>query len=76
MPGTAYTISLYFYNLERFFFAMDFQVCYTKAWKDLLGCNLEHVEFTDKVNESLQLYFLIRQGMENSGIMTKFMCCT
>ena len=63
-PGTADTISCYCYNLEKFYFTMDFQVCDTSAWIDLLAHELEHVEFTEKVNAQLQNYFELEHNME------------
>ena len=63
-PGTTDTISRYCYNLEKFYFTMDFQVRDTLAWIDLLARELEHVEFTDRVNAQLQNYFQLEHNME------------
>ena len=43
---------------------MDFQVRDTLAWIDLLARELEHVEFTEKVNAQLQNYFQLEHDME------------
>ena len=64
-PGTCDTITRYCYNLEQFYFSLDFRIRDMKAWIALLGIELQHVEFTEEVNEKLQSYYEIENYYEN-----------
>ena len=58
-PGTCETIARYCYNLEKFFFSLNFHTHDTKAWVNLLGINLQHIEFSPTVQGQLATYLML-----------------
>ena len=63
--GTCGTIACYCYNLDKFYFSMDFRPSDCKAWIQLLGMDFEHLEFTDEVYSRLTHYYKIEQQIDN-----------
>ena len=59
MPGTCQTIARYCYNLEKFYFSLDFHLSDMRAWIGLLGIDLQHLEFTQVVKQNLDSYLEI-----------------
>ena len=66
-PGTCTTVACYCYNLEKFFFSIDFRTHDTKAWVELLGMDLEHVEFSPTVNSQLETYYMLEKIYDCEG---------
>ena len=60
-PGTCDTISRYCYNLEKFYFSLDFRLSDMRAWIGLLGIDLVHIEFTEVVKSNLKSYMEIEE---------------
>ena len=63
--GTCATIARYCYNLEKFFFSLDYRPSDCKAWKALLGMDIEHMEFTSEVYKSLNVFYMIEDAIDN-----------
>ena len=66
-PGTCATIVRYCINLLEFYFTMEFKMRDCWAWTGLLGLDLQHIVFTEKVNECLESYFLMECDMDENG---------
>ena len=63
-PGTCEAITRYCYNLEKFFFSLNFRMRDTHAWIGLLGIDLVHIEFSPTVNSQLQTYYMLEKVYE------------
>ena len=66
-PGTCETIARYCYNLDKFYFTMNFRMRDCKAWIELLGMDLEHLEFSADVNSHLETYYYVENVYECHG---------
>ena len=66
-PGTCDTIARYCFNLLEFYSTMDFRVRDCRAWIGLLGMDLQHVTFTELVNERLEAYYVMEHDMDENG---------
>ena len=66
-PGTCDTIARYCMNLLEFYFTMDFRVRDCRAWIGLLGMDLQHITFTELVDEHLEAYYVMEHDMDEDG---------
>ena len=66
-PGTCGTIAQYCYNLECFYFSLDFRVSDTRAWTALLGIDLEHLDFTPEVYRNLNTFYELEKDMDEGA---------
>ena len=66
-PGTCVTIARYCINLLEFYFTMEFKMRDCRAWIGLLGLDLQHIVFTELVNECLEKYYLMERDMDENG---------
>ena len=65
--GTSGIIATYCYNLDTFYFTLDFKVKDCRAWTGLLGMDLEHITFTPEVYELLTTYYKIECQLDERG---------
>ena len=66
-PGTCATIARYCFNLLEFYFTMEFRMRDCCAWIGLLGLDLQHVVFTELVNDHLKAYYRMEHDMDENG---------
>ena len=72
-PSICETIYRYCYNLQKFYFSMNFRMSDMRAWIGLLGMDMEHVEFTEVENGQLETYLEIEAYYERQDDGYKFL---